>query len=148
MTKYEILKHYEKNLTYIENIIGNSTTTNIDLNKFGKYLFGNKYLGTFSSNDYPKIVKNNECFIINTDPNYKSGMHWCSVFKYKNNFYVYDTFDRNIHSLSKFWKNNKNWISANKDVDQSFNEENCGERSLCWLISAYKYTPKKIMNII
>jgi hypothetical protein len=148
MTKYEILKHYEQNLTHIEDIIGASETSNTTLDKLGWYLFGSQYLGTFSSNDYPKRVKNNDCFIVNTDPNYKSGIHWCSVFKYKNKFYVYDTFDRNVHKLSKFWKNKKNWVSANKDVDQSVSEENCGERSMAWLISASKYTPKKIMNII
>jgi hypothetical protein len=148
MSKFEILRNYEENLINIENIIGSTDTTNNTLDNLGNYLFGDQYLGTYSSNDYPKRVKNNECFIVNTDPNYKSGIHWCGVYKYKNKFYVYDSFDRNIHKLSRFWKNKKNWISANKYVNQSYNEYNCGSRSMAWLISSSKYTPKKIMNII
>ena len=52
------------------------------------------------------ICKNNQCFIIITDPKNKSVIHWVSVYKYKNYFYLYDTFNRPIN-LSKFWKKHK-----------------------------------------
>ena len=54
-----------------------------------------------------------------------------------------------MKSLSKYWKHKHNWINANADRDQSYNgESNCGQRSMDWLISAHKYKPNKIINII
>ena len=55
MSKYQILKSYEKILMSIEDIIGSGETTNIQLDTLGKHLFGsNKYVGTFSSDAFPK----------------------------------------------------------------------------------------------
>ena len=69
-----------------------------------------------------------------------------NITKYNNKMCANDTFNRNIHKVSIFWKNN-NWISANKNRDQSYYENDCGERCICWLISFHKYGPK-IINII
>ena len=83
-------------------------------------------------------------FIINNRKN--KGEHWVSVIKYNDNMGAYDTFNRNIHKVSIFWKN-KNWISANKNRDQSYYEYDCGERCISWLISFHKHGPR-IINII
>ena len=148
MSKYKILKEYENNLTLLMDILGPSSTDNIELNKIGKLLFDNAFVGVFSSNTMP-ILKNNEMCIVNTDPDYKSGIHWCACYKYNNKTYVYDSYDRNVKSLSKYWKHKHNWINANADRDQSYNgESNCGQRSMAWLISAQLYKPYKIINII
>ena len=85
--------------------------------------------------------------IVNTDPDYKGGTHWCACYKYNNK--TYDSYGRDIKSLSKYWKHKHNWVNANADRDQSYNgESNCGTRSMAWLISAQKYKPNKIINII
>ena len=67
MTKYQILKSFEKVLMSIEDIIGSGETTNIQLDTLGKHLFGsNKYVGTFSSDDFPKTnIKRGQCFTMN-----------------------------------------------------------------------------------
>ena len=145
MGQYKILKEYETNLTLLEDILGDGSTDNIELNKVGKYLFGNLFIGVYSADQMP-LLKNNQMCIVNTDD--KAGIHWCGCYKYKNKTYVYDSFDRDVKSLSKYWKNKHNWINANKDRDQSYSESNCGQRSICWLISAHKNTPNKIKNII
>ena len=62
---YLILKVYNKCLTLIENMIGNTTTNNIQLESICKYLFNNRFLGIYSANTFPKYVKNNHMFIIN-----------------------------------------------------------------------------------
>jgi hypothetical protein len=142
---YVILKEYEQNLMNIEDVLKTSSTTdNFKLEKLGKKLFGNLFLGVFTADKYPKYLSNGEMFIIN-NRKYK-GEHWVAVAKYNNKIYAYDTFNRHIQKLSKFWKNT-NWISANRHRDQSYFEYNCGERSICWLISFYKYGPQ-IINII
>ena len=148
MSKYIILKTYEQVLTQIEDLIGDKETNNNQLFKLGKYLLGNKFLNVYSSDQFPKNVKNNQCFIINTDSINEPGTHWIAVYKYKNKFYFYDTFNRKIQTLSKYFKNIKNVVNANADRDQSFNESNCGARSLSWVILASRYKPDKTMNII
>ena len=82
--------------------------------------------------------------IINTDN--KKGIHWCSLYKYKNKYWFYDSYNRNYKSF-KTWKNQK-WINANKNIDHAYNgEANCGQRSMSWLISFDRYKDK-IINII
>ena len=91
MSKYQILREYEYILMHIEDIIGSKETTNIQLN-IGKKFFGNRFLGVFPSDEFPKYVKQSEMFIINVDPHYKGGSHWCAVYKYglyKNNISKY-----------------------------------------------------------
>ena len=145
--KFVILKEYENNLTLLMDILGSGTTDNIELNKIGKLLFGDAFVGVFSSNKM-KPLNNNEMCIVNTDPDYKGGTHWCACYKYNNKTYVYDSYDRDIKSLSKYWKHKHNWVNANADRDQSYNgESNCGTRSMAWLISAQKYKPHKLINI-
>ena len=146
--KYKILKEYEKLLMKAEDILGNGSTTNMQLEILGKFLFKEKFLGVYSANTFPHML-NNEMLIINTDPSTKSGTHWISVFKYKNKYYCYDTFNRDIKTLfSPYLKNKKNIVNANIDRDESFSEDNCGQRAICWLILANKYGPNIIMNII
>ena len=53
-------------------ILGSGTTDNIELNKIGKLLFDNAFVGVFSSNTMP-VLKNNEICIVITDPDYKMG---------------------------------------------------------------------------
>ena len=144
MNKYIIFKEYETNLTYLMDILGSSTTDNITLNKIGKYLLGNLFIGVFPSDEMP-VLKENEMCIINTDN--KKGVHWVACYKYRNMIYCYDSFDRNVKTLSQFWSKNKNWVNANKDRDQSYTEENCGSRCVAWLISINKHKTK-VINII
>ena len=41
MSKYKLLKQYEQQLMQIENLLSNSTTNNIQLNKLGLLVLGN-----------------------------------------------------------------------------------------------------------
>ena len=87
-------------------------------------------------------------FIINTDPKSKPGMHWVSFIKSHNGkLYGYDSYNRDLHTLSPYFKHIR-FINANNDVEESMYAKNCGELCLAFLISANKYGPEKIMNII
>ena len=148
MDKYKILKEYEQNLVMLMDILGSSTTDNLQLQSIGMYLFNsgkNKpFKGVYASDKMP-VLKNNEMCIVNTDD--KEGVHWIACYKYRKKTYVYDSFDRDVKSLSKYWKNKHNWINANKDSDQSINENSCGQRAMAYLISFSKHGDK-IMSII
>ena len=43
--KFVIIKEYENNLTLLMDILGSGTTDNIELNKIGKLLFGDAFVG-------------------------------------------------------------------------------------------------------
>ena len=143
MAKYQILKEYEQNLMHLEDILGSGITNNIQLDSLGHYLFGKKYLGTYSSDTYPRRLKDGEMFIVNNKSSRQKGVHFISVSKYKNKVYAYDTFNRDVHKLSNQWRH-KSWINANTNRDQSFNEKNCGSRSMAWLISFANHHDKII----
>ena len=147
MNKYKILKEYRNNLTILMDILGSGSTNNEDLEKIGTYLFGGVFKGVYASDQMP-LLKNKEMCIINTDDSKGSGVHWIACYKYRNRTYVYDSFDRDVKSLSEHWKKKHNWINANSDRDQSYTEANCGSRAISWLISVQKYKPNKIKNII
>ena len=77
---YVILKEYEQNLMNIEDVLKTSSTTdNFKLEKVGKKLFGNLFLGVFTADKYPKYMSNGEMFIINNRKN--KGEHWVAVEK-------------------------------------------------------------------
>ena len=135
--KYNILKEYEQNLMRVMDILGSGTTDNLQLDKLGKYLFDDKFVGVYSSNDMP-VLKNNQMCIVNTDASYEKGTHWIACYKYNGRTYCYDSFDRDVKSLSKYWKKKHNWVNANRDRDQSYEEMDCGQRSLCFLLSFQK----------
>ena len=149
MSKYQILKDYEHVLMTVEDILSNGITDNIQLTKLAYSIIGNDYLGTYSSDKMPKYIKNNQCFILNTDSSKslnKSG-HWVGFYKINSKLYYYDSFARNKNKLSKYWKNKRMYNANTIDRDQSYKENECGSRSLSWLIIFRRYG-EKIINII
>ena len=149
---YAILNEYNKNLIYIMNLFGD-ITDNIQLNNLCVYLFNNTknkpFKGVYSAEKMPKLKRENEMCIINTNSKKdKTIGHWIACYKYMNKTFVYDSFDRDVKSLSPHWQKKHNWVNANKSIDQSLNESNCGPRAVSWQISAFLHKPDKIMNII
>ena len=147
MTKYEILKEYEDNLMNLEDFLGSKSTDNIQLNSIGKFLFSDRFKGVYASNEFPIYIKNREMFIINTDDKSKKGSHWITCYKWKDKIYAYDTFNRPIKDLSKFWKNKKNIVDSNANRYESYTEANCGQSALAYLLSFDKHHTK-VFNII
>ena len=153
MSKYKILEEYNKNLMYIDDILNKSgTTNNVELNRLGKELFGELFLGVFSADKFPKYIRNNEMFIINNKSSKSKGEHWISFIKSSKNkdrkprLYAYDSFSRDVHKLSHYFQN-KRFINANTNRDQAFIESDCGQRAMTYLISFYKHGDK-VMSII
>jgi len=141
MSKYQILKYYEQTLMRIEDILGSGVTNNIQLTKLGRQLFGNDYIGTWSSDQMPKYIKENQCFILNTDSSKsrnKSG-HWVAFMKLNSKLYYYDSYARPAYKLSKFWANKRMYNANTTDRDQSFEENSCGSRSMAFLVIFRKY---------
>ena len=57
MSKYKILKEYEQSLIKVSDILKTvGTTNNFQLEKLGKILFGNLFLGVFTADQFPKYI--------------------------------------------------------------------------------------------
>ena len=149
MSKYQILKDYEQVLMDLEDVLGSGVTTNDQLDKLGYSIFKNDYLGTFSSDKMPKYIKNNQCFILNTDSSRSANKygHWIGFYKLNWKLWYYDSFARPKEKLSKFWKTKRMYSANTTDRDQSFEESSCGSRSIAWLIVFRKYG-KRCIDII
>ena len=143
MSKFEILNFYEQSLMHIQDIIGSKITNNQQLEKLGSHLFGKKIIGVFSSDHFPKLILNNQCFILNNKSSRSNGEHWIGFYKYNNKIYSYDTFSRPVNKLSRWWFK-KNIINANHNRSQSYLEYDCGQRSLAWLVCFKKYKLKSV----
>ena len=91
---YTVLKYYNDVLKNTEeNILNINETTNIQLNKFRKYING--FIGAYSGDNIPKL-KNNESCILNTQTSRQNGEHLVALIKYYNN----DSFGRVYKKLS------------------------------------------------
>ena len=87
----------------------------------------------------PKYIKNNQCFILNTDSSKQKGTHWVGFYKTNGKLYYYDSFARNAQKLTKRWKSSTMCHANTKDRDQSMTEKNCGSRAFSWLVIMRKY---------
>ena len=143
MSQYTIRKFYDDSLMKLQDQLTDGITNNLQLDDICYKIFPN-YLGTRSSDQFPKYIKEDQCFILNTDD--KKGIHWVAFYKRNKKLYAYDSFSRPVSGLSKFWKNKK-IVSANIDRDQSFLSNECGSRAISWLVTFKRYGDK-IINII
>ncbi len=153
MSKYIILKEYEENLMYIDDVLKKAgTTNNIELSRLGKGIFGELFLGVFSADKFPKYIRDGQMFIINNKSSKQQGQHWLSFIKssknrdHKPKLYAYDSFNRDIHKLSPYFRN-KRFINANSGRDESFAERDCGQRAMSWILSFNKHGDK-VINVI
>ena len=81
MSKYQILSNFEDNLIIVENKLKKTgLTNNIELNKLGKKLLGDKFLNVYMANKLPRM-KNNEYCIINNKSSKSHGEHWLALIK-------------------------------------------------------------------
>ncbi len=146
MSKYQILKDYEQILMLIEDILGPGVTNIEQLTLLGVQIFGLDYLGTFSSDKMPKYIRENNCFILNTDSSRSANKtgHWVAFYKLKGKLWYYDSFKRSASELTKLWRNKKLSCANTIDRDQSYKESSCGSRSLAWLVLMRKFGERSI----
>lgn len=135
---------YNQILNVVCSCVGNSTTYGTDLTKFGKELFGKKYIGTFASNEIPKLKNGNYC-IVNLDKSYENGSHWIAMVRLSGKDYVYDSFGRKTTEILPDFK--EKTIDADYDAEQSITETNCGARCLAFLFFTSRYGIKNALKL-
>jgi hypothetical protein len=129
---------YNKFLKLIENKLGKESTDSEQLNIFCKILFGNKFRGVYAY-DQPIKLEKGESAIFNLDTSDKPGSHWVAVCK-SNRYITYDSFGRNIKKIS-------NSLFTEKDREQEYTENNCGQRCIAFLCVWYSTNDKIALSI-
>lgn len=136
-----IIKEFYETLKYVEDLISDRTTSNIQLQNVCDKIIGKNFLGVYSSNNCPSVheMNINDCYITNTSSSYEQGIHWISAIKNKyNELVLFDSFGRDIHNLSKYFKH-KHFICAIKRRLQSFKSYSCGAHCITFIIMYLKY---------
>ena len=81
-TKFDILNEFEHNIMLIqEGFETSGSTDNLQITELCRYLFGSDFIGVYTSDQFPKNVKNNNMFIMNTQPSTQPGLHWVAFVK-------------------------------------------------------------------
>ena len=52
-----------------------------------------RFMGVYSSDNLPEVIKYGDCLIANTDPSSASGRHWISMFKRQREDSTVEYFD-------------------------------------------------------
>lgn len=131
----------------MKKILGNGMTTDAQLNKVGKKLFGSRWIGVFSSDVKPTVLMPKtsptglSMGIINVDGKYLPGSHWLGIIYDGSKWYIYDSFNRRSKKLiPKFIKMlGYNYVDTNSKADQKNSEDNCGSRVMAFLLFVKRY---------
>jgi hypothetical protein len=124
-------------------LVGDKSTYMDDLDRVGRKLLGIKFKGVFPSDKIPKLNDLKPYCILNLDKSTESGSHWISLAKIpnENSSLCYDSFGRNnkkiIPSLQK--SGNGTIQDTDRDAEQEITQEDCGARSLGFLVLLDKY---------
>jgi hypothetical protein len=129
---------YNKFLKLIEIKLGKESTDSEQLNIFCKILFGNKFRGVYAY-DQPIKLEKGESAIFNLDTSDKPGSHWVAVCK-SNRYITYDSFGRNIKKI-------RGSLFTEKDKEQEYTENNCGQRCIAFLCVWYSTNDKIALSI-
>jgi hypothetical protein len=99
-------------------------TSNKELEALGRQFLGKEFSGVFSSDTVPK---DSGLYIVNLDPADKPGTHWVGLYQSPKSRVVYDSFGRKdlLQFEAKYTEPDKEQLEVSN---------NCGARSLAWLI--------------
>jgi hypothetical protein len=127
---------YSTILKRVERILGDGVTYGSDLDKLGKEILGRQFTGVFPSDRCPAMGTRNKYAIINLDDSSGGGTHWVACAFSNGKVMLYDSFGRAATDIlpSLSLKNLVPVVNTDDDAEQLALENNCGARSLSWLI--------------
>jgi hypothetical protein len=130
-------------------MIGHTDTTYSDeLESVAKRLIGRPFLGVYAADRVPDLQSHREAYmIVNTDNSDGPGSHWVGLVKQDNDLYMYDSFGRKPRELSPEF-NGKGYNPTNPNVEQDIQDNDCGIRTLTYLILSKQYGAKRVSKVI
>jgi hypothetical protein len=129
--------------------LGKGVTSSLQLNRVGKQMIGTSFLGSFPQDMAPRNVKKGQSFVLNLDTRKQKGSHWCGVYYNGCKFHVYDSFGRASSRILPIFIKKVGYLyaDADKDAEQKIKQNDCGQRSLAWLMFVQKHGIAKAMKI-
>ena len=120
----EVERVYENALKMIQKSMGDGITSNFQLERTGRQLFGGHFAGAVPPSNLPPPRKH-QVLIVNTKDG--RGEHWMLRFCGERRGVWYDSFGRDPSALI-----DTPWIRSHTDRDEEQNllEMNCGQRCL------------------
>ena len=146
-TAERIYRHLLKDKIYP--LVGNKITYGSDLEKAGKKLFGNKFVGVYPSDKIPTLSPSKKYTILNLDKSNEGGSHWIGAVYDKGDIVCYDSYARKANKIIPSLKAPKGGriINTDDDVEQKMKQTDCGARSLAWLLFFDRHGKKNAMLI-
>ncbi len=111
-------------------------TSETELDRAGRALFGSKWAGIWAADERPKVSKQRPFGIVNEGTRATGGWHWMAVLHSAKGPLVYDSFGRapSKQAFSQFGYQRLGKAGA----EQKKSEDDCGQRSLAALMMASK----------
>ncbi len=129
---------YNRVLDNMEKKLGNDSTYSDTLDRVSREQLGKKFHGVYPSDRIPKLTSIKPYAIINTDKSSAPGSHWVGVgYNDHGEYYmIYDSFGRKTNKIMPEFRASFNGrvLETDSDAEQRMKENNCGQRSLAWLI--------------
>jgi len=151
-TEKEIESIYNSILTKkMYRVLGRRITFMDVLEKEGRKILGTKFRGVFPSDKIPKLNDITPYAILNLDRSGLPGSHWIAIAKVKGKpeTLVYDSFGRTAKSIipSVLTSRNGRVINTDPDAEQDIKQDDCGARSMAFLVFIDKYGAEKAKEI-
>lgn len=128
-----LYKYILKNI--VKTLLGTGTTYSNDLERVGEQMLGRKFGGVYASDVKLNLSDNSPYAIINLDKSDEPGSHWIAVAKENEHLYCYDSFGRQTkHIIPSLLKHGLKVITVDKDAEQRVEQNDCGQRSISFLL--------------
>jgi hypothetical protein len=121
----------------VEKEMGDQTTYQDELDKCARKFLGVHFKGVYASDLIPVLNGVKRYAIVNLDRSTQAGSHWIALAYHSNKIYVYDSFGRqSTKIIPSLWTsgNVSTIVDAQHDAEQDMSEQDCGQRSLAWLM--------------
>lgn len=137
---------YNRFLSDMYEIMGNTTTWGLTLDRVSRVLFDKKFHGVYPSDKIPKLNRKKPYAIVNLDTSKQNGSHWVALAKVGNVYIVYDSFGRSHTKILPNLKL-KNVIDTEEDAEQHAIQLDCGQRCIAWLLTLHYYGVQDALKI-
>jgi hypothetical protein len=129
---------YRRLLVIVNRCIGHrEVTSNFELHKCASRLMKaapNRFLGVFAADRFPSQARSGDVWIANLDTHDKPGSHWVGVLQRKDDLLIYDSFGRSNGTIFKGHGRLSAMKSTDRDAEQKVEQNDCGQRSLAWIL--------------
>lgn len=113
-------------------------TDSEELDRHGKDLFGKDWLGVFAADEAPAgHIAQGKMYIINNKARSSGGEHWMGCFGTRNGNLLFDSFARSTEFPTRI-----PGTRTEDDKDQLQSQEDCGQRTMAFLVVCVAYGPK------